>query len=756
MADRKQRRIRDVVVHASLAGIGQKIREAIYRSNRELAIAEVARDVGARAATIEDAANAIAAKGYDQLGQTEILTWLQSQFTGQPIHNLQTLASLYETHPWVKICASYISGALSGIPLRVWKAVGFEDGRELLEPADDSPVGKMFRWINPHQSPAEFIEELASWLTITGEAFVAYTQPGPGTPRGIPAEMYVLLTPFVEKIVSPSRGVVLYRYRVGGDEAIFDAADVVPFRTFSPAGRFRGQAPVAAGFETVQTDQRMREFNRRLLTQGVHLAGVLETDNEDLNADAAESIRKKFEATYGGATNSARVAVLWGGLKFNPTTILQKDVMFAEQVAGNRDEICALFGLKPELLTEKFANKATAETVRRMAYEDTIYGRWGSKIESVFGSTGLVRFDPDLRVRFDMRSVPALQTSATENIDNAAKAIAGSVMTPNEARQQFLQQPPSDDAAGDVLAFNGTPLVVLATARASVAPAGAPAKVGRFGVIEHKAAGSMAEFERARAASDAKMERAIRSVLRDLQTDVRAATASRSTVDAKLLEKIEQIFLFEGRGAVVSASSESLKAAIEKGVQYELAKMTAAGVVGVFDIKPVRAMARLNAQEQRIKDMMGRQWVDLRTSLAEGMANGETTAELNARTSKFFDGARANAETIARTEINPAFNAATQDVAIKAIEVGADVVSIWRTMGDEAVRTPPRSAFDHRKANGLTIIPGREIFVISGERMEYPGDSWNGASAGNTINCRCGIENEVRKPNSDDYRGDRR
>lgn len=756
MADRKQRRIRDAVVHASLAGIGQKIRETIYRSNRELALAEVARDVGARAATLEAAAEAVHAKAYDQLGKTEIMTWLQTQFVGQPSQNLQTLASLYETHPWVKVCASYIAGALAGIPLRVWRAVGFEDGRELLEPADDTPVGKMFRWINPHQSPSEFLEELASWLTITGEAYVVFTQPGPGTPRGIPAEMYVLLTPFVEKIVSPARGIVLYRYRVGGDEAIFDASDVVAFRTFSPAGRWRGQAPVVAGFETVQTDQQMRTFNKRLLQQGVHLAGVLSTENEDLNAETAEAIRKKFEATYAGAERASRIAVLWGGLKFNPTTILQKDIMFAEQVAGNRDEICALFGLKPELLTEKFANRATAETVRRMAYEDTIYGRWGSKIESVFSATGLVRFDPDLRVRFDMRSVPALQTSATENIDNAAKAVAGSVLTPNEARQQFLQFPPADDPQGDVLAFNGTPLGALSSGRAIVAPAGAPAKVGRFGVLEHKADGWQAEFERARSASDAKLERAIRSVLRDLQTDIRSATASRSTVDAKLLERIEQIFLFDGRGAIVSASSESLKSAIEKAVEFELGRMTSAGVVGVFDIKPVRAMARLGAQEQRIKDMMGRQWVDLRSSLSEGLANGETTAELNSRTSKFFDGIRKNAETVARTEINPAFNAATQDVAIKAIEAGADIVSIWVTMGDELVRTPPRSAFDHRKANGLTIIPGREIFVISGERMEFPGDSWNGASAGNTVNCRCGIRNEVREPNSGDNRGERR
>jgi len=746
MAEQNRRRIVDRVANASLASLVGSIQDAIYKANRERAIAEVAQAVGAKIASIEAIAER---KAYPAVGMTEVASFLQTQFVGQPQQNLELLAQLYETHPWVKVCASYIAGALSGIPLRVWKAVGYEDGKEVLEPADDSPVGRMFRWINPQQSPSEFVEDLASWLILTGEAYVAFTEPGPQTPRGIPAEMYVMLTPFVEKVVSPSSGIVLYRYRVGAGEAIFRAEDVAYFKTFSPAGRFRGQAAAAAGWTTVQTDQEIRTFNRQVLRNGVHLSGILQADNEDLNAEDAKNIRESFEAQYSGSSKAARIAVLWGGLKFNPTTILQKDVMLPEQVAGNRDEIIALFGLKPELLTDKFANKATAETVRRMAYEDTILGRWGQRIESVFSSTGLMRFDPDLRVRFDARDVPALQTSQTERVDVATKSVANGLMTPNEARQAVLSLAPSDQDEADLLAFNGTPLSAMAT-RTGTAPAAGPKK---FSVVQFKAAPRMDDFEQMRSLSDAQTERAIRAVLRDLQSEVRAVTASRSTVDVELIAKIEQIFLFDGRTAIVRATSESVKAAIDRAVETELARMTGAGMVGVFDVQPVRALARLATQEQRVRDMMGKRWIDLRGGLAEGLAAGETTAELNARTSRFFDGMRNNAATVARTEINPALNCATQDVAIAAVKAGNDVVSTWVTMGDELVRTPPGSSFDHARANGLTIVPGREIFVVSGERLEYPGDSWNGASAGNTINCRCGIRNEIRKPNADDNRG---
>ena len=38
---------------------------------------------------------------------------------------------------------------------------------------------------------------------------------------------------------------------------------------------------------------------------------------------------------------------------------------------------------------------------------------------------------------------------------------------------------------------------------------------------------------------------------------------------------------------------------------------------------------------------------------------------------------------------------------------------------------------------GVSINPVEEVFVVSGEHLEYPGDR-RGGSPGNTINCRCG------------------
>ncbi len=58
---------------------------------------------------------------------------------------------------------------------------------------------------------------------------------------------------------------------------------------------------------------------------------------------------------------------------------------------------------------------------------------------------------------------------------------------------------------------------------------------------------------------------------------------------------------------------------------------------------------------------------------------------------------------------------------------------MWQTMGDSLVRTSP---FNHQEANGQTV-PKDAAYMVSGQFLNYPGDTSLGASPGNTINCRC-------------------
>jgi SPP1 gp7 family putative phage head morphogenesis protein len=98
---------------------------------------------------------------------------------------------------------------------------------------------------------------------------------------------------------------------------------------------------------------------------------------------------------------------------------------------------------------------------------------------------------------------------------------------------------------------------------------------------------------------------------------------------------------------------------------------------------------------------------------------------LVARVNEVFDGRRANAATIARTETAPAYNFATQEAWKQS---GVVEKKQWLTARDEAVRHA------HELADGQEV-PLDQPFTVDGEKLDYPGAS--NASAGNRINCRC-------------------
>lgn len=84
---------------------------------------------------------------------------------------------------------------------------------------------------------------------------------------------------------------------------------------------------------------------------------------------------------------------------------------------------------------------------------------------------------------------------------------------------------------------------------------------------------------------------------------------------------------------------------------------------------------------------------------------------------------------IARTELHTASQEATQTTMEQApIKIK---MKEWSTAADERVRHEP---FSHVLAEG-EIVKLVEYFVMTGEQLKYPGDSFG--SAGNVVNCRC-------------------
>jgi uncharacterized protein with gpF-like domain len=116
----------------------------------------------------------------------------------------------------------------------------------------------------------------------------------------------------------------------------------------------------------------------------------------------------------------------------------------------------------------------------------------------------------------------------------------------------------------------------------------------------------------------------------------------------------------------------------------------------------------------------------LRSTLVEGVAEGEDMGQIRDRITKVYDEAQDfRAETIARTEVGAAQNFG-RDAEMKNQKVQKKRwISIFSN-----------SRASHMAASEQVVEVG-ETFLVEGEELEYPGDP-NG-SPGNTINCQCSV-----------------
>lgn len=712
------------------------------------------------------------------------------------------LAGLYEIHLWIQTCVSIVATSLPLAPLRFYRATGFSEGREELEPWDDHPANQLMRWINPYMDTFAFWEWQMSFLQLTGEAFVAKVPASKGAPNGVDYDLYPLFPAFVRKVLDNRKGIVEYKYRVHGEkEQTFKADEVMHFKTFNVSDRWAGQGIMHAGRQTVLTDLRAQRFNDSLLKSGVYMHGTLEAD-EDLEQGDAEAMRDDFVAKYGGSGNAAKIAVLWGGMQFKPHQIAHNDIQWLEQRKMSQEEIAIAHGVPLELLGIKAANFATLQEKRKIFWQDTVQ-RWGTRLEHQMNSTGLPMLfgDDSLRCAWDYSQIDALQPNIADIVKAGEVAIRSGQVTPDEWRQMQLQLPPLGGAS-ELQLISGSlkPIEAMAASAAreiegqtepdpqrlpgqpveedggepqepqepedeeqrndnrnadksrrrlhlaSTAPRLEKALRARVIVgVEQKAKARWREqWELVEQRFENRMAIDLRNVSRESQREVMKLLSQTSHLDdPAVLRQVEHIFIVEGSQTAEQAAKQVIKAGMEKWSDVVAAEV---GMGSVFNMRNEVAEDWMRKRTPYLRDHFGRNGRKLSREIMEGFRKGENNQEIAKRLRGFMRGYRNQAKTVARTEVGGALNFSANEAMVEARMHGADVRSRWVTAHDENVRGGGGSNYDHASADGLEIFPDSEVFVVSGESMAHPMDSTNGASPGNIINCRCTTQPVVKVP----------
>jgi HK97 family phage portal protein len=693
-------------------------------------------------------------KGYDEIGSTEIAGdgyWVDNESNiaaGQ-------LIGLYETHLFVNICVHYVASRAAKPRIKFYRVDGVNSsGEEDRELVVDDPIVRMFNWWNPEQSPYECWEWIYSYLQLGGLAYVAKLAPDtetPWRPEGIKHELWPLFPEKVKVIRGVNRAVIGYEYQVAGSPTLFAPEEVMVFRTFSTDMRGTGMGRLYAGRKQITTDLRARAWNDALLKKGVHVSGTLETE-ENIDQKKAQLLEEKFNKKYAGQSNAGRVITLFGGLKFKPSTLAHKDIHWIEQLNMNKEDIAEAHGLSMELLGAKSPNRAALEEKRKIFWEDTIRGVWHERVISILNGTILPALDPSLRAEYDYSKVEALQPDRNETIRAGGEAVKQTLMTPNEVRTKWLDL--AEIEGGDELLIGRGMTTVSVMLEESIRNAVESATGGTSSDADkEKSISKMPPSLRAIAlsaipgvarkqeewrlifdkwfdAAETEYQNIIREYLRSMEKASIGLLSSGKT-EAEVMAALQETVGIQGSRAFVARSKETLRRLIENTGN---AMLTRLGIEAALDLENSASIARLATQGRRIKDISDRRWLQLRSKLQTGLAEGRSEAGLRDIVSEFFRNERSNALTIARTETVPAINGAATDAYIQANKLhGIVVYSQWLTSGDDKVRDL------HAPANGQTIDPTIESFNVGGEALRFPGDFESSRDAGNVINCRCAV-----------------
>ena len=336
-------------------------------------------------------------------------------------------------------CVQVISETVGMLPLLVYRKLS--DGGRVATPTH--PVGLIFGGdANDNQTATEFVEMMTAHCVLRGNSYAEIVRDGRGAP--------VQLVPYHPESVSVVRlaqtGRVAYDVSMpaGGTRRLLPE-EMLHMKDRSDDGII-GKSRLHRARETFGSAIATERYAASTFRNGASMSGVL-SHPEALGDDAAERLRKDFEATYSGSGNAGRVAVLEEGLKWTQVSVSPDDAQMLESRRFSVEALARIYRVPPPVLGDfQGGNYSSISEVGRWFYSHTIMpwlNRWERAVERALLTTDgrrayEVEFDCDLLLRGDMLTRFQSYRIAREiGLYNA-----------NELRR-FEKANPRSDAGGD-------------------------------------------------------------------------------------------------------------------------------------------------------------------------------------------------------------------------------------------------------------------------------------------------------------------
>ncbi|MGM7634173.1 phage portal protein [Bacillus sp. Hm123] len=663
-------------------------------------------------------------------------------YNGQPAQTPAEFDKLakegFEKNVWVYRCVMAIARSAASIPIVLYQ----KKGKDLVE-IEQHPLLDLLNKPNEHESAIDFREKLIAFLLLSGNAYMEMNGPN----RGAPIELWTW-RPDRVTIMPGGDYIKAFRYSVSGKDVDAPYEKIIHSKFFSPLDDFYGMGPIQVARQTVDMDNATAEWNTSLTQNHAAPSGFLKTE-KSLTEPQFNRLKAMMRRMFGGKKNAGKAHLLEGGLEWQQLGLSPKDMDFISSRKMTREEICAVFGVPPQIVGIQDSSTYNNYKEARAAFYmetvlptlDKIISGWNHKLAPLFGENLILGYDTD--------QIEALQ----ETSDTKWTRLSGmkDILTVNEIRQALgyedtdggnvryvpLNVYPEGDDAPDKSQVQDEPKPTdddpLKKAQTFFMKAAAD--------IERKSldAEYMAEIEKQRAGYEKSGARLIR---KRFETERKAVVAAylKDGEEGLLKElKAQEKEWVKTMTAVYYGTMEHfgqwtydrLKAEYEgkSGISFEkkffnrlftMAKRRIQKFIGETSVFLVTKISEFTRET-------------LRSAISDGVDKGESLQQIAKRIEKVYgdDFGPKRAMNIARTEVVAASNAGARE---GAIATGLDLEKQWVTTIDGRERE------SHADCNGQT----REMndpYDVGGHSGMFPGDPK--LPAKERIKCRCAEKHSV-------------
>ena len=358
-------------------------------------------------------------------------------------------------------CVRILSEAVASLPLNVYRYT--DTGGK--EKAFDHPLYRLLHdEPNPEMSSFIFRETLMTHLLLWGNAYAQIIRNG----KGEVIALYPLM-PDRMTVDRDENGRLYYKYRKSNDDAptmesgvvILAPSDVLHVPGLGFDGLV-GYSPIAMAKNAIGLAIAAEEYGSKFYANGAAPSGVLE--HPGTLKDPAR-VRDSWNSTFGGSSNSHKVAVLEEGMKYTPISISPNEAQFLETRKFQINEIARIFRVPPHMVGD--LEKSSFSNIEQQSLEFVKYtlDPWVIRWEQALYRTLLSEEEKNTYFfKFNVEGL--LRGDYQSRMQGYATARQNGWMSANDIRElEDLDRIPAE-LGGDLYLINGNMLPLVSAGAA--------------------------------------------------------------------------------------------------------------------------------------------------------------------------------------------------------------------------------------------------------------------------------------------------